>query len=364
MTAPDWEDIRNQTADDIRDRLNGRGAAIELRAVRGDTSTIHRTRWAWTGWAPLGSFLIVAGEPGAGKGILISYVLANLTRGESPGDLEGEPVNVLWIGFEDSWDEVVLPRLLAAGADVKRVYHLEVAAAGQFLDLVRDAESLSQLVDEHQIRVVAFEALVDHLPSAADDHRNADVRKALVPVVDLARSRRLLAIGTTHLNKVTSGGYRHRVAGSGAYLAVARVGLLVHRHPDSPELRVLAFGKGNLGKVPDSLVFEIHSVDVPNPDDPGEVADVGALREPYFDASLTVEEVLAGPRADHGSLEDDVGDALERILADGPVRSTDVLAAAAEYGLSEKALRRHKAAANVHVYREGGVWWWRIGAKP
>ena len=67
-------------------------------------------------------------------------------------------------------------------------------------------------------------------------------------------------IGTTHLNKTTTGGYRHRVAGSGGYLAVARVGWLVHRHPDNPELRVLALGKGNLGKVPDSMVFAIEGV--------------------------------------------------------------------------------------------------------
>ena len=107
-------------------------------------------------------------------------------------------------------------------------------------------------------------------------------------------------IGTTHLNKATGGTYRQRVAGSGGYLAVARVGLLVHRHPDNPDLRVLALGKGNLGQVPDSIVFEIEGVDVVNPDDPNEVADVGVLANPYADGSLTVDEVLAGVEARPG----------------------------------------------------------------
>ena len=335
---------------------------VELQAVRGDLTVIRRTRWAWEGWAPLGSFLLIAGEPGAGKGVLTSYLLAQLTQGQAPGDLQGEPVNILWVGFEDSWPEVVLPRLVAAGADVARVYNLQVATPGHYLDLARDRQALGDLVDRHELRVVAFEAIVDHL-AGVDDHKNAEVRRALTPVVELARERQLLIVATTHLNKTTTGTYRHRVAGSGGYLAVARVGWLVHRHPDTPELRVLALGKGNLGKVPDSMVFAIESHEVPNPAS-DEVADVGRVADAYFDRSLTVEEVLAGGRPDHGSLEDKVADFLADYLADGPRRSTDVHQKAAEQGLGGTALKRHKAAANVHVYREGGGWWWRIGPKP
>lgn len=345
-------------AGDFQNRTNGNRPA-ELEAIRGDASTVHRTRWAWEGWVPLGSFLLIAGEPGAGKGILTSYLLANLTNGTSPGDLKGDPVNVLWIGFEDSWDEVVLPRLLAAGADVGRVYRLHVATVGQYLDLVRDAQALAQLVDRHKLRVITFEALVDHMPVAADDHRNADVRKALVPLVELARTRQLVAVGTTHLNKVTSGGYRHRVAGSGGYLAVARVGLLVHRHPENRELRVLALGKGNLGRVPDSLVFEIHGVEVPNPADPLEVADVGALREPYFDSSLTVDEVLAGPSPDHGSKKDMVHAFLRDYLKDGRKPAAEVVNAARDHGIGRDALSAHyrEVARN---YQQDRAWWYEL----
>jgi AAA domain len=362
MSTP-WQ----QTANDIRVAVNGRGSLepVQLEAVRGDLAAIRRTRWAWQDWAPLGSFLIVAGEPGTGKGVLTCYLLAQLTQGQAPGDLEGEPVNVLWVGFEDSWPEVVLPRLVAAGADVERIYSLRVATPGQHLDIARDEQALAELVDRHQLRVVAFEAIVDHL-AGVDDHKNAEVRRGLTPVVELARERQLLVIGTTHLNKTASGSYRHRVAGSGGYLAVARVGWLVHRHPDTPELRVLALGKGNLGKVPDSMVFAIEGVDVPNPES-DEVADVGRVApdpEPYFDRSLTVDEVLVGPKPEHGSLEDDVTEFLQEFLEDGPQRSTDVYEAAAERGLGEKALKRHKAAAKVRVYREGDGWWWRIGGKP
>ncbi len=84
MTTP-WEDATETGRDahfdpsDLRDRVNGARAAHQppkLEAVRGDATTIRRTRWAWQDWAPLGSFLVVAGEPAAGKGVMTCYLLA------------------------------------------------------------------------------------------------------------------------------------------------------------------------------------------------------------------------------------------------------------------------------------------------
>jgi hypothetical protein len=363
VTTP-WEQAASNgqaAGDDIRAHLNSaRRDPIKLDAIRGDLTAIRRTRWAWQDWAPLGSFLLLAGEPGAGKGVWVCHLLAHLTRGTAPGDLQGTPANVLWVAFEDSWEETVLPRMVAAGADVQRVYHLEVDTPGEYLDLMRDQQELARLVDQHELKVVCFEAVVDHL-QGVDDYKNAEVRRGLAPLVELARQHQALAIGTTHLNKTSTGTYRHRVAGSGGYLAVARVGLLVHRHPDDPDLRVVCLGKGNLGRVPDSMVFAIESRLVENPDDPDETADVGVVAGAYFDGSLTVDEVLAGPKPDHGSLEDSVVDFLTSFLKDGPRKAVDLYEAGAIIGLGEKALKRHKDAAGVSAYQEKRAWWWRIG---
>lgn len=351
-----WDELRHAKPN---------GKPTEFVVVRGDLTTIRRTRWAWAGWAPLGAFVIIAGEPSAGKGVLTSYLIAQFTTGKAPGDLFGTPVNVLWIGTEDGWEDQVLPRFAAAGADVNRVFNLRVTTPGAYLDLRRDQRQLAELVERENITVIAFEAIVDHL-AGVDDYKNAEVRRGLAPVVELARARQLLALGTTHLNKTTSGGYRHRVSGSGGYLAVARAGWLVHHHPEHPELRVLAFGKGNLGQWPDSMVFSIEGADVVNPSN-DEVADVGRVAgdpEPYFDRALDIDTVLAGPKSDHGSREDVVGELLTELLADGPMRATEVYEAAAERGVGETALKRHKAAAKVQSYREGGAWYWRMGGRP
>lgn len=360
MSTP-WEDVKDTTADELRATLNGsngsRDEPIKMHAVRGSLTQIRRTRWAWKDWAPLGCLAVIAGEPGMGKGVFTTSLIANLTRGTSSGDLHGDPVNVLWIGSEDSWTEAVVPRLAAAGADVDRVFQLVIDAPGRLLEVTRDQGALDELVTLHDIRVVAFEAIVDHL--TGDDYKNAEVRRNLAPLVQLARERQLLVIATTHLTKANGGTFRQRVSGSGGYLAVARVGLLVARHPDNPDLRVLAFGKGNLGRVPDSIVFEIEGMEVANPDDPAEMADVGVLINPYVDSSLTADEVLAAPKADSG-VRDDVVEFLQEFLADGRMRAIDVFEHGAEEGFSKDALKRHKRKANVVSKRDQDVWWWQL----
>ena len=61
----------------------------------------------------------------------------------------------------------------------------------------------------------------------ADSHKVADVRGALVPIQALAAKYGIAVILVSHLNKSTSGqGAMERVAGSGAFVAVARSGWL------------------------------------------------------------------------------------------------------------------------------------------
>lgn len=353
-------DQAQRTAEGLKARLNGHGKLepVEFEVVYGDIGQIRRTRWAWEGWLPLGALVIIAGEPGAGKGVWTSWMLAHLTQGTLPGDLEGEPARVLWVGFEDSWEEVVLPRLAAAGADVNLIGHLRPKTAGEMLELARDHDQLLGIVQREQVRVIVFEALVDHL-SGTDDYKNAEVRRALTPLVELARAERVLVAGTTHLNKMSSGTYRQRVAGSGGYLAVARVGLLIHQHPQIPEQRVVALGKGNLGKVPDAIAFEIEGLDVSNLDGT-ETADAGVLIREYQDSSLTVDELLAGSKPDHGSKEHDAVEFMRSTLADGPMPSTEFIELATDAGFSHKTLRKYRDEAGVETYQQGRAWWWRL----
>lgn len=347
-------------ADGARQRRNGPvPEPVELTSRVGNPEDVRRTRWAWSDWAPLGCIGVIAGDGGSGKGIMTSHVLARLTKGLLPGDLQRKPVSVGWVGDEDNWNEVILPRLIAAGADVDRTFKID-APAGHALDVVRDIPSLAAKVDEHGLRVIAFEAIADHI-HVVDEHRNGLVRTALTPLRGLAREKSLLALATTHLNKSPSTSYHARVMGATALLAVARVGWLVAQHPESDDgRRVLAFGKGNVGPWPATLSFDIEGVDVAHPTDPNETPNVGYVVNVDEEPDLTAEDVLGGSRRDSGG-EQEVRDFLQAVLADGPVGAVDVLKEAKDAGVAERTLKRYKAAAKAESFKDNnGGWFWRL----
>jgi hypothetical protein len=80
--------------------------------------------WLWPGRFARGKFGLVAGLPDMGKGQIAAFIAAAVTAAiELPCD-EGNATqgNVIWFNAEDGTRDTVLPRLVAAGADPKRIH--------------------------------------------------------------------------------------------------------------------------------------------------------------------------------------------------------------------------------------------------
>ena len=103
-----------------------------------ELSKLRPVEWLWSGRLVRGVIDLLAGEEGVGKSALLTWLIAQLTRGELPGAFEGTPARVLWVGDEDSWERVVGPRLYAAGADLALVRDLTMGSdESALLDIVR-----------------------------------------------------------------------------------------------------------------------------------------------------------------------------------------------------------------------------------
>ena len=79
-------------------------------------------RWLWTDRLALGTLALLAGREGLGKSILAYTVAAMITRGMLPGEHIGTPRAVLIAAIEDSWSRTIVPRLIAADADLDLVF--------------------------------------------------------------------------------------------------------------------------------------------------------------------------------------------------------------------------------------------------
>ena len=94
--------------------------------VQASTLTPEAVAWLWLHWLALGKFHVLAGPPGQGKTTIALACAATVSAGGRWPD--GSPCakgNVLiWSGEDDPRD-TLLPRLIAWGADVSRVYFIE-----------------------------------------------------------------------------------------------------------------------------------------------------------------------------------------------------------------------------------------------
>lgn len=319
-----------------------------LRMTVADLSRSAPPKWAWTDRLVLGYLNLLIGNEGIGKSTAMAWVIARLTRGQLPGDLQGIPVNVGILGDEDSFDAVWVPRLHAAGADLPRVVQIDRPDGG-YVSLSEDREALSSLVRASQIRVLFFDQLLDNLGVGVDDWRQKAVRDALQPIRALAREAELLVLGSMHPNK-RADSFRQLVSGAAAFNAVSRSSLLLAQHPDDDTRRVLCRGKGNLSREPDSVEFVIrehrfhangYEFAVP-------------LADRFTTGTLTVEDLVGNDsvREEHSRIAE-ACEVIEALLPrDGRWHPAKTLKdACTENGIDERMAKRAKERLGVEHRR-------------
>lgn len=219
-------------------------------------ANIERARpfqWAWEQRILLSYLNLLIGEEGIGKGNLVAWIAAGITRGALPGNLRG-PRKVVIIGDEDSFDHIWTPRLTVAQADIGMVEHIVAGTDGTF-DVHGDADALRRYIERERIALVYFDQLLDNL-GFTDSWKDKQVRDALAPLRAVAQRTKVAILASMHPNK-RAGSFRDRISGTPAFNALSRSSLLAARHPSEPDRTVLVRGKGNYSAEPAAFEFRI-----------------------------------------------------------------------------------------------------------
>ena len=172
----------------------------EIRITPASAIKPRRVWWLWDGRLAVGTLALLAGREGLGKSVLAYTIAAMITRGELPGEHFGTPKAVLVAATEDSWAQTIIPRLIAAGADLDRVYKVEIMAdeVHRELDLPIDLERVRQVVLETGAVLLILDPLLSRLSDRLDTHKDAEVRLALEPMVAMAEKIDLTIWGLIH----------------------------------------------------------------------------------------------------------------------------------------------------------------------
>jgi putative DNA primase/helicase len=172
--------------------------------VCGGTLKPQPIDWIWSYWLAMGKLHILAGAPGQGKTTIALALAATLTvGGRWPDGTRCEVGNVLiWSGEDDPAD-TLLPRMMAMGADINRIFFVTGARVNGELTTFDPARDLRQLLQAIKDIGGIVLLVVDPIVSAVtgDSHKNTEVRRALQPLVDLASSCRCAVLGISHFSK-------------------------------------------------------------------------------------------------------------------------------------------------------------------
>ena len=319
--------------------------------------------WLWPGWLARGKVHLLAGAPASGKStIALSLAAIVSAGGHWPDGTVATAGNVvLWSGEDDCADTVV-PRLLAAGAQMDRlrlVKGVEFLGQSRSFDPATDMQALEkELRSIHDVRLLVIDPVVAAV--AADSHKNTEVRRALQPLVDLAQSLNCAVVGITHLTKGTAGRDPvERVTGSLAFGALARMVLIAAKPTADSEdesHRILVRAKSNLGREGGGFTYVLGEKEVPGyPSMTATVVNWGSTL--HGSARCLLAQMEPNLRRDR-SIELDRF--LIELLAEGPVRTKDVYEAVEAAGFSIPSAKRVKKRLGIQARKpgmsEGWVW--------
>jgi hypothetical protein len=315
--------------------------------VSADSVPIRRQRWLWRKRIPLGGAVILAGQEGLGKSTAAIDVAARATKGELEGDLAG-PVGVVYVSAEDPESTVLVPRLMAAGADLCRVHFPRIEGLIGGLAIPRDLPELAAEMLRVGARLLVLDPFSVHLGGEAmDAHKERDVRRALAPLAAAMEELEAAAIGIMHWNKAPSMVALDRVLGSRAFTAAARSVLGVGPDPDDPDSRLLIVAKSNFAPADaPALSFTIEERLIDDPEG-GFPIETSAIRWTGEREGIHASDLLRTESEEERGALAEACRFLTLVLNDGPVAAKDVEAARTVVGISTRTLERARRKLGV-----------------
>lgn len=191
--------------------------------------------WFWEPFLVGGAVNSIFGDGGSGKSSVCVDLAARITQGRAMPLSGSKPAkgSILYLSKEEDVASVLMGRLEAAGADLKKCHfmtrrgHDEDFATldnitGENLDRLREA--VRRIGD---VKLIVIDP-INSFAGRADIYKDTDVRGLLIdPLSKLAQQFGLTVILIMHLNKSREGSARNRALGSGAFINAVRGSCLV-----------------------------------------------------------------------------------------------------------------------------------------
>lgn len=352
----------------LAEALPARTAPRRLLLTPASAIAIRPVRWLWDttpegapptsqGRIPMNSLCIAAGGPGLGKSQFSAWMAAKVTRGTLPGELFGSPRCVIYAATEDSWSYTIAPRLIAAGADLDRIFRIDVRDDEDphaSLTLPVDIDLLGETAEAYSVGLVVADPLLSLIDDKINDYRQKEVRKALEPLAAAADRHHFTVLGLAHFTKAGGADPLARISGSGAFGQLVRSSLAFARHEgeDGEPQFVVSLTKNNLGRLEiPSHSYTIQPVTIDTDHGPSYVSRFVLGDESATSVAEVMRAEMQGPMESQTEAEEWLRDFLTD--GGGAAPRSEIRKHAAKEGISNSAVDRAKVKLKIKSKTEG-----------
>ena len=213
--------------------------------------------WLLSG-VPIAYITGLSGPTGRGKSTVAYGWVARVSRGTP----KAEPANVIVFAAEDEPATMLVPRLMAAGADLSRIAISKTART-----FPEAGEDLEAAVEAHRAALVIVDPGTAFLGPGISMMDTHEVRQGMMtPLAEIAQRQQCAVVIVSHLRKSPANTAVNQVAGATAWIDATRSAFYIDNNPESGNAneRLLAHAKNNLGPRLGTAVMEIVERDIGN----------------------------------------------------------------------------------------------------
>jgi putative DNA primase/helicase len=314
--------------------------------------------WLWEHRFAIGKVSVLAGEGGQGKSTILCDMASRVTNAERWPDGADNKLtgNVFILTSEDDPEDTLKPRLVAAGADVSRIFIIRSVFNGDGSRRGFNLQSdLQRLEDEIKRRgggrFVIIDPVTSYMGKGIDSHKNAEVRSVLEPLGEMAGRLKVAIICNNHFNK-GGGSANSRIIGSVAFVNQARSSYIVTPDADDDGRMLFMPSKENIGPKRDGLAYRIEGCLIR---EGGEEIVTSRIAWESTPVKMSADAALAAHEGgdDARTAKQEAIDFLSDFLSKGERPAEDVQQAARKAGISPKSLRSARETLKVNSRREG-----------
>jgi putative DNA primase/helicase len=359
----------------------------ELRKIyvyRADMLTPKRQLWLWDQRFPAAATSLVTGKADCGKSTVLLDMAARVSKGlDFPDGAKNPygPQEVLIFASEDDPHRTIVPRLMAAGADLSKVYIFHCASSEEIkvtkkglrvrtqqeqkeahINLVNDLHTLYWALKTYpDIKLLILDPLISFI-GTIDSNKDKEVRPLMDALKQLCEKSGVSVVGLIHSSKRSDVDSIGQVAGAGSFVNSARAAWGISRDKEDKSLYRMLHVKGNLRKKRTGMKYTMESVTIMiegYPCEYGRIAWGGEIDEDADDVMQSDRE-----KAKDGKTitKKSLATALIREML--PCWSDDIIDRGKKEGLSFDNLTDAKKDLGIKSEKRGKKWWWHIPLTP